>query len=467
MKARHPVARHLQQLRSDNFAPHALPLRDRSGPLYCDQLLRLTPGQRASFHGRYAEQEVLIKVWFGPKHLHACQREVQGLQALTHAGCQTPAVIHAGATSDQAATVLVLRWLPEAENLSARWPRLRSDGARRELLMQLADQVAAVHLAGYRQQDLHFASFLWWQQQLVALDGDEVMIGDGALAAGVGLDNLAQLFAQLPPLHDSLIHAAYARYSARRFGRLVELWPAFLARIQRRRLQRLADVLEKTRGSAHWLRPIKGRDRDIIASRRWLSAELEQTLLQTDGDASLPAPGLQALAAAPAGGLAALFGRGESAALQRFRLAHALQLFDIDTPEPVAAISLTAGTGKGRSLYLCRQSAAPSLASWLDARAETAGDDEQLAAVAGQLCALLSQLHALRLTPGADLLARLHLAGERLQIGDPLGLAVIDGAGLHRRRFARDITAIAEQLARWPALQARLLETARKAQWLR
>ncbi len=464
MKARHPVARHLQQLRSDNFAPHALPLRDRSGPLYCDQLLRLTPGQRASFHGRYAEQEVLIKVWFGAKHLQACQREVQGLQALTHAGCQTPAVIHAGVTSDQAATVLVLRWLPEAENLSARWPRLRSDGARRELLLQLADQVAAVHLAGYRQQDLHFASFLWWQQQLIALDGDEVVIGEGALAAGVGLDNLAQLFAQLPPLHDGLIHAAYARYSARRFGRLVELWPAFLARIQRRRLQRLADVLEKTRGSAHWLRPIKAGDRTIVASRRWLSAELEQALLHTADGANLPAAGLQTLASTPAGGLAALFGTDESAALQRFRLAHALQLFDIDTPEPVAAISLSGGAGKGRSLYICRQSAAQPLDNWLDAAVD---DASRQAALGAELCALLSQLHALRLTPGADLLSRLRLAGERLQISDPLGLGVAAGAGPHRRRFARELSAITAQLARWPALQTQVLDVARKAQWLR
>lgn len=220
MKNRYPVARHLQQLTHQRAQSFALPLLDRTGPLSCDRLLQLTPMKRASFHGFYFNDEVVAKLYFSSgKHADFAQQEIDGLRALQNAGCVTPAFLYAGLTSDQAVSVVLLKWLPNARTVFGLWPELDADDpTRANIVDALAGYLARQHMAGLSLREPHLAQYMWHERQILGIDGGRVANRKKPLTLQQGLIALAQLWAHFAPRWDVLLANGLNAYFAERFG---------------------------------------------------------------------------------------------------------------------------------------------------------------------------------------------------------------------------------------------------------
>ncbi len=246
LKTRFPVGRHLLQLQADHHTAFALPLLDREGPLYCEQLRRLIPTVRASFRGRFGNRDCFVKVFFSrSRHKHDCTTELNGLAHLASSGCRIPEILYVGPSSDQAASVLVMEWLDDADDL-ARYFAQHDAEAQTEMLASVADQLARQHNAGCLQDDVHHSNFMCLHRDIVCVDGERVTQKKHAIPRDIGHDNLARFCAQWPPRYDESLRAAIARYGQQRWGdvnAMPDLFPA-INRYRQQKLQRLFDLQE-------------------------------------------------------------------------------------------------------------------------------------------------------------------------------------------------------------------------------
>lgn len=218
LKTRFPVGNHLHHLSLTASDAFALPLLDRAGPLYCETLLRLLLGTRASFRGRFGNRDCMVKVFFSrARHKHDCTTELNGLARLASSGCRVPEIVYVGPSSDQAASVLVLEWLADADNIAPLFARSER-ALQQQWLTRLTLTLARQHTAGCLQHDIDCSNFLALDDDIVCLDGERVQQQSQPVSRARGDDNLARFCAQWPPCYDDLLHEAVNAYARARFG---------------------------------------------------------------------------------------------------------------------------------------------------------------------------------------------------------------------------------------------------------
>jgi prepilin-type processing-associated H-X9-DG protein len=167
---------------------------------------------------------------------------------LRDAGLPTPEIVDAGRL-DGGGHYLLTGFIENSRTLADRWPVAPPpDDARTAAVLLPAFRLfGQLHAAGLIQIDPHPGNFLERTGKLFLIDGDGVRRMEGAdreWARQAG-DNLALLFAQLPPAWDDDLDgllAAYAAGSARR----VPDRQSLPRRIGEARTKRLAHFLDKT-----------------------------------------------------------------------------------------------------------------------------------------------------------------------------------------------------------------------------
>lgn len=467
MKARHPVANHLRRLIPGQTQSFALPLKDRSGPLACDRLLRLLPGKRAAFYGHYGSDEVIAKLFFKRgRHRALCKRELDGLLALADSGCETPPILYTGAASDSAVTVLLLKWLPGAQSVLARWPLLSNDNERQQLLDALADVLARQHLGGVWQADLHLGNFLWHDDRIVCIDGDEVRRQDGPLSRALGFDNFALFCAQLPPRWDRLLAQAFGHYQRQRFGDTVLSWQAFLPAVQQHRRYRLESMLEKAGRSTTWLQTARIGQHQLSWQRSWqepaLTAFSEQPDQVVDSATQRLKDGNSATVVRcdwPQGPVvikrynlksrwhACKRALQTSRAERSFKFAHALRLFEIDTPLPVACSVRKNGPFNAEAFYVSAAVDGVSLQQFL------AGESPLTAAqqdVIGRVADLFVELRALQLVHGDTKASNILIRDGKPVLLDLDAMRQVTSNAQLRKRCHADMTRLLRNFAEQP-----------------
>ena len=487
MKARHPVARHLRQLQPGQNQAFALPLKDRSGPLACDRMLRLLPGKRAAFYGHYGSDEVIAKLFFKRgRHRQLCKRELDGLLALSDCGCETPAILYTGAASDNAVTVLLLKWLPGAQSVLALWPLLSDDASRQHLLNALADVLARQHLGGVWQGDLHLGNFLWHDGRIVCIDGDAVEQQKGPLSREQGFENFALFCAQLPPRWDALLEQAFSYYQRQRFGETVLSWASFARAVQQHRRQRLQLMLEKAGRSTTWLELQQHNGHEVVFQREWDSSTLQQFCREPDAlvdDATTRLKDGNSATVVRADwpngpvvikryNLKNAWVRlkrafGSSRADRAFRFAHALRLFEMDTPLPIARSVRKHGPFRAEAFYVSAAVDAQSLQQVLAGDAPLTPMQQQLIE---RVADLLRELQALQLVHGDTKASNILVRDGKPILLDLDAMQLVTSARAHRRRFGKDVQRLLKNFAEQPerlqaftvALQQRGLLQARQ-----
>ena len=442
------------------LTPFCVTLADGS-EVIVSRLLRVLPGKRVVGEGQWQGLRVLVKLFVAGASARHWHQEKSGVEALQHAGIQTPELLLATSLSG-GGHVLLTRYLDAAQSLAEAWLPVAAlsagNAAALDVLRPAFRLLGAMHVAGLVQQDLHLGNFLRCAGEVFVIDGDAARaISPGQpLKALSATRNLALLLAQLPIAWDDARDALLDAYRAGG-GRPPET--ALLKNeVARARAWRLADFLGKTL-----------RDCTLFAVSR--SASRFRAVVR--GEVDRLAPLLADPDAAIAGGTLLKDGRtctvaqvelaGRALVIKRYNLknllhffarcwrpsrawhswreGHRLRFLGISTPEPLALIEERVGFLRWRAFLVCEHCPGRSLLDLLSPDREPADD------VARAIVSLFSSLHALRISHGDLKATNLLFHDGKLFVID------LDAVRQHRseRTYARAWRRDRERLLRnWP-----------------
>lgn len=196
-------------------APFRVPVGQaagRTGELQFTETLRWLPGKRLVGAGRWHDEPVLIKLFYGDGARKNWRREDRGYATLARAGISAPSVLHSGPVDGTAAFVLVASWLADAQTPRSALQNATSDGERLAIFSDLVDHVAANHNAAVVQNDMHLGNFLLADGKVYSIDGARVRM-HGRLSRHTRSQNLAAFFALLPLRMLSAVPQLFQRYA--------------------------------------------------------------------------------------------------------------------------------------------------------------------------------------------------------------------------------------------------------------
>jgi len=413
--------------------------------------LRVLPGKRLTGVGHWNGQTVLAKLFIAAHGAERhWQRECAGTKHLMATGLPTPAVLAAGELAGGGHYVLY-DYLADVRSAAI-------DSV--DDLRPVFTQLGRLHAAGLLQEDAHLGNFLLRGDKVFIIDGDAIRpLHD----ARDGADNLALLFAQLPPLAETSsrerLLAAYrtgnpqGRVDAERLA----------VGIARARQARLADYLDKCLRDCSLFRVEKTAAR-FVAQVRDEAGFLAPILADPDRWLAAGTP----LKRGNTATLARIEHGGRSLVIKRYNIkstrhalsrcwrpsrawhswvaGHRLQFLGIATPRPLALIERRLGPLRSTAWLINEYSEGESLADRLAHQLDNPPPAE-LAAL-GQL---FPRLAAMRISHG-DLKAN-NLLWEkgRICLIDLDAMQQHASAASFQRAWRKDR---ARLLRNWPAASA-------------
>jgi len=167
-----------------------------AAPLLRMEIVRRVTGKRLVCRGAWDGQAVYAKLFLGNKARHYAERDARGAMSLIQSGIRTPALLHAGPTSDGKAEVLLYASITDSENAEYVWKGYARQADRVALAKKLVAEVARHHQVGLIQADLYLKNFLLQGEQIYTLDGDAIRKLPAFFSRRKALDNLALLLSK-------------------------------------------------------------------------------------------------------------------------------------------------------------------------------------------------------------------------------------------------------------------------------
>ncbi len=427
------------------LAPSTLALDD-GGELVVERWLRILPGKRLTGIGRWNGRTVLAKLFVAARGAERhWQRERRGIDSLRAHGLPTAAPLSCGRLEGGGHYVLT-EFLAGAHS---------PDPASAGELESVFAMLGRLHARGLLQEDVHLGNFLIGNGGLYVIDGDAIR---PAASDAERLDNLALLFAQLPPQAgrdwQELLLVAYHKENPS-----LAVDPARLdAAIARHRATRLADYLGKCLRDCSLFKSARRADRFFSLVRE--EADFLAPLM-ADPDAWLEKGeplkrGRSAtLARVELGGRQLVIKRynikGPSHALSRalrpsrawhsWIEAHRLRFLGIPTPRPLALIERRLGPLRGRAWLVSEHCPGPNL------QARLASEEHLPQEVAAAVRRLFAQLTESRIVHGDLKATNIIWNGRELCVLDLDAMRQHDSGAAWRRAWQRER---ARFLANWP-----------------
>jgi tRNA A-37 threonylcarbamoyl transferase component Bud32 len=389
--------------------PFAVALADGRS-VRIERLLRVLPGKRLVGAGTLEGESVLVKLFIASASERHWTRELNGIRALLAADVPTPALVEAQALAGGGHALLTV-FVPGAEDLAAIW---RDDPEERgpRLLAAAMPLLARMHAAGLRQADLHLGNFLFAGGAGYVIDGDAVSTVQPprSLTLAERTDNLAILFAQLPPCRDARRQPFIDAYAALAAA-VVPDARALQQAVEAVRARRLREFLGKIGRECTQFAVERGMKRFAVVERE-ASELLRDFLSRPDaclGDGvRLKSGGTCTVAEIAAGGRRLVVKRYNlkhwrhalsrvwrpSRAWHSWREAHRLGFYGIVTPRPLAVLEERLGPLRGRAFLVTEHCAGRSLLASLDPQQPPSP------AMAEALQRLFTELCTLRITHG-------------------------------------------------------------------
>jgi len=456
--------------------PFTLTLAGLAGPdrvLRVESIVRSIPAKRLACFGQWRSAEVFVKLFFdrSGRERH-WRRDARGVRAMLSRGIDTPALLHAGATEDGAARLLVFERITGAQNALEALARMDAHQARAQLLRRLVEAVARLHAAGLVQRDMHLKNFLVTGARVYALDGADIDARRAPLAKRASLDNLGLLFAQLEPPDDGLARALYPEYArARGWASAVADLAALERAIERMRRRREARYLRKIfRASTAFAARRDARQR-VLWDRRYDSPALLALLADPDRYLESGAPLLKdgntsTVGIADVQGVRFLIKRDNvkglwhrakralrgTRAARAWRNAHLMRLRGVPTAAPVALLERR----RGAAYFVSECVEGPDCRTYFASRAVS---EEDRRATAGRVAALIGALRAARLSHGDLKATNILLSAAGPVLIDIDALRAHRSAAAFERAHAKDIARFMRNWESDPQL-ARLFEEA-------
>jgi len=414
-------------------------LLEGGAELAVDQWLRILPGKRLTGIGRWNGEAVLAKLFVAARGAERhWQRECRGIALLAQSGLPTPGLRASGRLEEGGFFVLTQFFE------DARGPAAGDAGE----LADVFETVGRMHALGILQEDVHLGNFLLAGGRLHVIDGDAVRPAGSGRAQ---LDNLALLFAQLPPdrceaLRGELL-AAYRRGNPRLEVDEARLVPA----IAQSRSARLAAYLDKCVRDCSRFKVARRTDR-FFAMVRAESNFLLPLLADPDAWLEQGVPLKRGRSATL--GLVDLEGRrlvikrynikGPGHALSRawrpsrawhaWVEGHRLGFLGIPTPRPLMLVERRLGPLRGQAWLVTEHCEGPSLRTRLEAHVDSGLPEDMKAPIRR----LFERLAASRIGHG-DLKASNFLCrGDELAVLDLDAMRQYDGEGAWRKAWRKD-----------------------------
>ncbi|MDR1163598.1 MAG: serine/threonine protein kinase [Candidatus Accumulibacter sp.] len=235
--------------------PFELVLPD-GATLRVERLLRVLPARRYVGVGVWkkngVERKVLAKLIVGAKAERDLAREKRGSALLAEQGMDTPALLEDFFSPGEGGGVL-FEYLERAQSVGERWKECEgasdADEARSRIVRDALCAVAALHLKGLRQEDLHPDNLLYQGGRLHIIDAGGIRAETPGLPLDPekALENLGVFFAQLPSKVEASLPKWLDVYTEINPSCRARLDPrALRAAVDRAKRHRMRDFLKKT-----------------------------------------------------------------------------------------------------------------------------------------------------------------------------------------------------------------------------
>lgn len=416
--------------------------------LTVENWLRILPGKRLTGVGRWRGKIVLAKLFVaargGARHW---ERERSGAAILAANHLPTPGLLASGRLAGGGYYVLY-DYLDGARS---------PDAAAAVELAMVFERVGHMHARGLLQEDAHLANFLIREDRLYVIDGAAIR---PARTEADRADNLALLFAQLPPATEAEMRTALL--AAYRTGNAQAVVDAthLSAAIARARQTRLRDYLDKSLRDCSLFKVVRRVDRFFAAVRT--EADLLAPLIH-DPDAWLE-KGIP-LKRGRTVTLALVEVDGRQLVIKRYNIkgpkhalsrcwrpsrawhswieGHRLQFLGIATPRPLALIERRFGPLRGTAWLIAEYCPGENLAARLASGPDALPTTERAA-----IGRLFSQLAAARISHGDLKATNLLWHDGRISLIDLDATRQHDSAATFARSWRKDR---ARLLRNWPA----------------
>lgn len=394
--------------------PFVINLSNNQGSLRCTTLLRLLPHKRIACFAEWENRPVFAKLFFDSKRqaIHF-QREVDGANALARAHILTPELLFSGQSDCATIHIVIYEKIPNAINFLDVFSENPTT-----LVNDLLDTIAAHHLAGIFQHDLHLNNFLIVNKLIYTIDCADVHKQSGSpnksLTFSTSINNLGLLYAQLTPAQHEWISTSFAIYTKRRNWKLNnELWHKLHKAIKRAGKQRQQHYLKKIYRNCTEFITEHSLNHYLICRRDHYTPQLSALLNKPDEcftkGTILKAGRSSTIALITLDNQQCVVKRYNiknyrhaisrcwrpSRAWHSWRNAHHLQLIGINTPKPIALLEHRFGPLRKTAYFIMEYTPGTTLAEFVDPNHQ-----EKLTTIMPALKNLFSTLKQARISHG-------------------------------------------------------------------
>jgi tRNA A-37 threonylcarbamoyl transferase component Bud32 len=399
--------------------PFSLSLEGSDGVLHCESLLRIIPGRRAVFLGKWGKKQVVAKLFYRPlqidRHL---RREVNGTRALLRAGIMTPDLLYVGNARNTAVGVLLFEYIHPASPLEEVWNAIDNTEEKRDLFRQLLLILAKMHQGGLKQHDLHLNNFVMKSHEIYSMDGASIKRNKARhpLKVPESLNNLALLFAQLTLQDSSVVHDLYTDYAQSRGWKITDdILAKLQLKIERWRRRRIRRYVRKLFRESTEIVCRKSFTRFMLCKRAHYTHTMEaflenpdrlldkqnNLLLKRGNTCTVGRIGLDDHDLVVKRYNIKSFGHGlrrsvmPTRAAHSWRNAHLLLLLGIPTPRPVAMLEKRFGPFRRKAYFISEYLYGPHALIFF-----TEGDLHEKSTVARRIADIFKSLKSARISHG-------------------------------------------------------------------
>lgn len=188
--------------------------KDQQLQLTVSRLFRVLPGKRLVVLADCQGQKFVLKIFIGRTAAKYVVKEKEGTEAISGLGLQTPKFMWKADLPDGNGYVLAFQYLDNCVGLEELWDNTAEVGDKLNVLQESVSILAAMHIQGLRQKDIHLNNFVVFGGDIFTIDGGGMDLSKKGkpLKKSSSLENLARFFSQFHPVNDVLIDQVYPVY---------------------------------------------------------------------------------------------------------------------------------------------------------------------------------------------------------------------------------------------------------------
>lgn len=375
----------------------------------CDQGLRTIPDRRVACIGRYQGKPAFVKIFFHKlKAQRHWERESLGIQILMENNIPVPNLLFAGKEKDGPGYIMVQELIPDPVNLKALLKENRKDSI--DYINKIIALIVKMHKTGLIQQDMHSDNFLLSGGDVYCIDAAMITKSGTKLTATESYKNVAQFTAQFPPSGEKFENEIWRQYCLQEDNDWYDYYLSdYKDEVNRTRRTLAENLLAKLYRESSAYMFHKNFKKRFCIKKSWHEQDKKGKLnnleklfvgknieyLKKGGSSTVIKTGFNDRELVIKRYNLKNFLHAMKRALRRTRAArswsmsHLLQVYGIETPEPVAFFENRIGPIRRTSYFICEYIPGPNLLDYFTGVDKLSAEQKQ---VADQVISLLDKM---------------------------------------------------------------------------